>query len=99
MGAVRIPFLAALCLVAVGAAGPVRANDYPSGNVTTVVALGAGSAMDVITRLYNQALSTRFGKPFIVENRGAAAVRLAGMSWTRSTDVSGAPTMGQFEPS
>ncbi len=77
MGAVRIPFLAALCLVAVGAAGPVRANDYPSGNVTTVVALGAGSAMDVITRLYNQALSTRFGKPFIVENRGAAAGNVA----------------------
>lgn len=64
-------------ILAFSTATPVRADDYPSGNVTVVVGLGAGSAMDVITRMYGQALSTRFGKPFVVENRGAAAGNVA----------------------
>lgn len=77
MKAIKATFLAALYLLACGVVAPVRADDYPSGNVTVVVGLGAGSAMDVITRLYGQALSTRFGKPFIIENRGAAAGNVA----------------------
>lgn len=73
----RVGLLSALVLFALGAAAPVRADDYPSGNVTVVVGLAAGASMDVVTRLYSQTLSTRFGKPFVVENRGAAAGNVA----------------------
>lgn len=67
----------ALGLTALAAVGPARADDYPSGNVTLVVALGAGGSMDVIARSYGQKLSERFGQPFVVLNRGAAAGNLA----------------------
>jgi tripartite-type tricarboxylate transporter receptor subunit TctC len=54
-----------------------RAEDYPAGTITAVVALGPGGSMDVITRLYGQKLSERFGTPFVVVNRGEAAGNLA----------------------
>lgn len=68
---------ALIALALSGASAPALAQDYPAGNITAVVALGAGGSMDVITRLYGQKLSEQFGKPFIVENRGAAAGNLA----------------------
>lgn len=55
-----------------GLTGMLRAEEFPSHRITTVVALAAGGSMDVITRLYGQKLSDQFGQPFIVENRGAA---------------------------
>jgi tripartite-type tricarboxylate transporter receptor subunit TctC len=73
----RVAFALVLVFSALFSSGPSRADDYPSGNVTLVVALGAGGSMDVIARLYGQKLSEQFGKPFVVENRGAAAGNLA----------------------
>lgn len=74
----------AAALALAGLSPPSRADDYPAGNITTIVALGAGGSMDVITRLYGQKLSEQFGKPFIVENRGAAAGNLAAEAVARA---------------
>ena len=63
---------AAVILAAAAALSPLKAQDYPTENVTVIVALGAGGSMDVITRLYGEKLAERFGKPFIVDNRGGA---------------------------
>ncbi len=76
--------LSCVVVLALAALGPVRADDYPAGNITAIVALGAGGSMDVITRLYGQKLSEQFGKPFVVENRGAAAGNLAAEAVARA---------------
>jgi tripartite-type tricarboxylate transporter receptor subunit TctC len=61
-----------------------RAADYPATRITAIVALEAGGAMDVVTRLYGQKLSQLFGQPFVVENRGGAAGNLAAGDVTRA---------------
>jgi len=57
------------------------AQKYPERTVTVVVPIGAGGAMDRITRLMAEQMSKRLGEPMIVENRpgggmavGASAV-------------------------
>lgn len=46
---------------------------YPTRPVTLVVALAAGTGMDVIARLYAEKLGQALGKPMIVENRPGSA--------------------------
>lgn len=46
---------------------------YPTGSVTVVLPLQAGSASDVAVRHLTERLSTRFGTGFVVENVAAAA--------------------------
>ncbi|MCK9915984.1 tripartite tricarboxylate transporter substrate binding protein [Microbacteriaceae bacterium K1510] len=75
---------ALVALALSGVTAPAPAQDYPAGNITAIVALGAGGSMDVITRLYGQKLSEQFGKPFIVENRGAAAGNVAAEAVARA---------------
>jgi len=71
-------------LAALAPSGRVRAEDLPAGSITVVVALGAGGSMDVITRLYGQKLAERFDRPFVVENRGAAAGNIAAETVARA---------------
>jgi tripartite-type tricarboxylate transporter receptor subunit TctC len=73
----KLAFALALGATAFGPIDPGRAEDFPAGTITAVVALGPGGSMDVITRLYGQKLSERFGTPFVVVNRGEAAGNLA----------------------
>jgi tripartite-type tricarboxylate transporter receptor subunit TctC len=47
----------------------VRAEDYPTRQVTVVVPLGAGGALDILARTLGAKLADRLGKPFVVENR------------------------------
>jgi tripartite-type tricarboxylate transporter receptor subunit TctC len=60
--------LAAMAIVAI-APGRVAAQTYPDKTVTIVVPLGAGGALDRITRLIADQLSKRLGQPVIIENR------------------------------
>jgi tripartite-type tricarboxylate transporter receptor subunit TctC len=48
------------------------AQAYPSRPVRIVVGFASGSAFDILARLIGQALSNRFGQPFVIENRGGA---------------------------
>jgi tripartite-type tricarboxylate transporter receptor subunit TctC len=64
-------------LLALLAALPAGAEDYPSRQITIVVSLAAGSGMDTVTRLYAEKLSEALGKPVIVENKPGAATTLA----------------------
>jgi NAD(P)-dependent dehydrogenase (short-subunit alcohol dehydrogenase family)/tripartite-type tricarboxylate transporter receptor subunit TctC len=64
-------------LVAVGLAGPVQAQGFPSKNLTVVVSIGAGTGMDIVARLYAEKLAAVLGKPVVVENKPGAATMLA----------------------
>jgi tripartite-type tricarboxylate transporter receptor subunit TctC len=68
-----LPAIAALmALVA-----PVHAADWPTRQVTVLVPFGAGGNTDMMARLASQHLSTKFGQPFVVENRPSAGGALA----------------------
>ena len=65
----------ALLIFAVGAAGPASVSaqeQWPSRPVTIVNLFGVGGAADVASRAMAQALSDKFGQPFIVDNRPGA---------------------------
>ena len=55
------------------AAAPAWAQKYPSGPVTIVLPLQAGSASDVAVRHMAERLGARLGSGFVVENVAAAA--------------------------
>src|ERR1039458_6991357 len=47
----------------------MRAEAYPTQQVTVVVPLGSGGALDILARTLGAKLADRFGQPFVVENR------------------------------
>ena len=69
--------LAALSLLLLGLHAPAQAQSFPSKNLTIIVSLGAGTGMDVLTRLYADKLSQALGRPVVVENKPGAATMLA----------------------
>jgi tripartite-type tricarboxylate transporter receptor subunit TctC len=77
-------------LAAVSVAPASAQSDYPSRNISIIVAVAAGSQADMFARLIGDQLSTRLGKPVIVENRpgggqvvgGAAAAKAAPDGYT-----------------
>jgi tripartite-type tricarboxylate transporter receptor subunit TctC len=60
---------AALCL---GLALPAAAQEWPDRNVKIVVPYPPGGNVDGAARIIAEQLQTRFGKPFVVENRSGA---------------------------
>jgi tripartite-type tricarboxylate transporter receptor subunit TctC len=80
----KLVLLCAFALSVASLLSVVHADDYPDGNITAVVALGVGGSMDIITRLYGDKLSQRFGKPFVVVNKGEVAGNLAAEMVARS---------------
>ncbi len=56
---------------------PARADDYPAGPVTFVVAFPAGGSIDVIMRAMAPKLQERLGKPIVIENRAGAGGSIA----------------------
>jgi tripartite-type tricarboxylate transporter receptor subunit TctC len=61
----------------IGTAGPAAAQQYPTQNITMVVAFAAGGIADVVARLVAQRLGERLGHTIVVENRGGAGGNLA----------------------
>jgi tripartite-type tricarboxylate transporter receptor subunit TctC len=82
--------LAAGFLVAAGVRPSSAQSNYPTRNITIVVAVAPGSQADVFARLIADQLSARLGKPVIVENRpgggqvvgGSAAAKAAPDGYT-----------------
>ena len=71
MRRIQRPLLAALGLLAAFAlaAPPAAAQNWPSRTVRLITPLGAGSGVDIGSRLLADKLSPKWGQPVIVENR------------------------------
>jgi tripartite-type tricarboxylate transporter receptor subunit TctC len=66
--------LAAITLAASCLCGPARAEEhYPSRLITIVAPITAGTAIDIMARLYADKLSKQFGQQVVVANRAGAA--------------------------
>jgi tripartite-type tricarboxylate transporter receptor subunit TctC len=57
-----------------------RADDYPSKSRTirVIVPFAAGGGVDVLARLYAEALKEKFGLTVVIENRGGASGSIGG---------------------
>src|SRR5881227_498639 len=62
----------AFALLAVLAAAPCLAQDYPNHPVKIIVPFGAGGPADVTARQIGSILQEDFGQPFVIENRTGA---------------------------
>jgi tripartite-type tricarboxylate transporter receptor subunit TctC len=68
-------FLTAL-LLAVCAAWPAGAQDWPTRSVKLIVPFAAGATPDIVARLLADELQTKLGQPFVVENKPGASGNL-----------------------
>jgi len=64
----RLPFL----MVALLAAVPAAAQDYPTKPITIVVPAAAGGPTDTISRITAQSMSKQLGQQIVIENVGGA---------------------------
>jgi len=70
MGLRRRRFLQLAAGAAACAAAPaIRAQAYPARTVHFIVPFGPGSGTDIAARMFAERLTTRWGKPVVVENR------------------------------
>src|SRR5262249_37175377 len=72
--------LAALLLITTAA----RAQTYPAGKITIIVAFAPGGVADTLARLIGQGLGERLHQTVVVENRGGAGGNIAASSVARS---------------
>jgi tripartite-type tricarboxylate transporter receptor subunit TctC len=79
---------AALCLLSSVFAAPAQAQtqSWPQRSVKFILPFGAGSATDVAARLIGERLSTKWGKPVVIENRPGADGLLAIQAFTSAND-------------
>src|SRR5215207_8848735 len=68
------PLLCLLAAVSAPIVGAAAAGEYPERQITIVVPVAAGGAVDVLGRIFAQALAARLGKPVVVENRTGAGM-------------------------
>jgi tripartite-type tricarboxylate transporter receptor subunit TctC len=62
----------AAAMVAAPAIASRAAEPWPSRAVTIVVPFGAGGSADLVARVFARGLEAKYGKSFVVENRGGA---------------------------
>ena len=74
----RRSLIATLCIVAFVLFAPLRAHadDYPSRPIHLIVTSPAGSLVDVLGRLYAEAISAKLGQPIVVDNRSGGMTML-----------------------
>ena len=64
----------------------LRLNSWPQRNVTFILPLGAGSGVDVTSRLIADKLSAKWGKPVVIENRPGGDAMVAISAFLSATD-------------
>ena len=73
MAALKSVLVAAALVAGIGAAHAENVADYPSSPVRIIVPFAPGGATDVVTRVFVDLLSARWGgKPVVIENRPGA---------------------------
>ncbi len=65
--------ITAALIAALACQGPSLAQDFPAKKIDLIVPFSAGSGIDVIARIYNEALQSILGVPVIIDNREGAA--------------------------
>ena len=68
----------AVAVLALMSAGAAQAQTYPNRPIRLLVGYPPGGAVDLIARLYGQALSVRLGQPVVIENKPGTGSNLAG---------------------
>lgn len=63
-----------------------QADSWPQRNVTFILPLGAGSGVDVTSRLIADKLSAKWGKPVVIENRPGGDAMVAIGAFLSATD-------------
>ena len=76
-GLIRSVLLAVAALIAVLPAA-IAQQGYPNRPIRLIVGYPPGGAVDLIARLYGQALSVSMGQPVVIENRPGSGSNLAG---------------------
>src|SRR3954467_15237864 len=71
-------------LFALGALAPAFAQQYPEKLVTIVVPFPPGGGIDVMIRAVAAELSSRWGKPVIIENKGGAGTLIGAEAVARA---------------
>jgi tripartite-type tricarboxylate transporter receptor subunit TctC len=59
-------------LVTLVAAGPALGQSWPAKPIRVISPIGAGSAADILSRIFSEQLSAQLGQPVLVENRPGA---------------------------
>ena len=67
-------------LVAVGLGPVANADEFPSRPITIIVPLTAGTTVDVVARIYGEAVSKQLGQPIVILNKPGAGGMLAAQS-------------------
>jgi tripartite-type tricarboxylate transporter receptor subunit TctC len=80
--------LGVLTLVALAAAAPAAAEDFPTRTITFVVPQAPGGTTDTIGRVFAAAMEKELGQPIIVENR-AGAGSTTGMEHVAKSEADG----------
>src|SRR5258708_29611683 len=62
-------FVTLICASALNGASSALAQTYPTRTVRFIIPFGPASASDITARLFADRLTTRWGKPGVVENR------------------------------
>jgi tripartite-type tricarboxylate transporter receptor subunit TctC len=71
-------------LLALGLALPALADQYPSKTVTVIVPFPPGGGIDVMVRAIAAELTTRWGKPVIIENKGGGGTLIGAEAVARA---------------
>jgi tripartite-type tricarboxylate transporter receptor subunit TctC len=74
----------AALVLAILAAAPLSAQDYPARPVTIVVPFAAGGGTDIIARLLAQKLEQRLGKSFLIDNKPGAGSTIGATAAARA---------------
>jgi tripartite-type tricarboxylate transporter receptor subunit TctC len=66
--------------VVFGLSPAVGADPYPTRTITIIVPLTAGTTVDVVARIYAEAVSKRLGQPVVIANKPGAGGMIAAQS-------------------